>query len=121
MGEVSSGIYSKRFEYFDNDGLPQAIMLKPLNPSYLPKLFKVANAFKGVKKVSGESDEDYSSRMLSVLTEEVVKDLSDMCLATIKKSVKDLKDEDAEGFVTSQFMTLFPAVIELNLNSGKEK
>ena len=120
MVDYKSGINTKRYEYNDKDGIPQAIMLRPLDPSYFPILFRVANKFKFLKKEEGETNEEFSIKMLELLDESTVKSLVDICLAVTKKSLEGISDSDANDFVSSQFLNLFPVLVKMNLNGGKK-
>lgn len=109
-------MYTKKFEYEDDAGNKQTLLLKPLKVSRLGDLWKVVRVMKIDKNIS---ESESSEAMIQVMTKENVDILSDLCLDTIKRSSR-FTDEEADYFTSSHFMELFPLVITLNLNP-KEK
>lgn len=118
--DIKSGIYTKAFEYEDKDGIRQKVLLRPLKVIHLKDLFKVVNKFKDLKKTDKETDSEFSSRVLDLLDADTVGTLGDLCLATITSSVEGISEGDANEFVSSHFMELFPVIIELNMSNGKK-
>lgn len=107
-------VYKRRFEYENESGEKEFINLRPLPVSDLPKLLKITGSFavsSGKKDVSSED-------VTKVLADEsVTKALVDICVATIKKSCPDWKEDERDEFVSHHFLDLFQAIVDFNLSS----
>lgn len=114
MVDFKKGIYEKEFKYEDNDGVEQGILLKPLPVKHLPALFNVVKRFQG-------RDTEKPEEFLAALDDDVIEKLVNMCVAVMKKSFPTMDESDIDGFVASNFLTLFPVIIEMNLKSGQVK
>ena len=115
MSVLRTGIYTKKYTFEDVKGDEQTINLQPLLGAHFKKLMGVISTIPQRKK--DECDEDFNKRFVESLNEETVGTLHELCVETLKRSVSDAEDNDVEMFVTSNFLDLFPAIIEANLRN----
>lgn len=119
--DIKNGIFTGIFQYEDKDGISQKILLKPLKPDCLKDLIRVAKKFKGLKREQDESDESFSDKIMERLDDSTMSTMTMLCVEALKRSLPDTSLEDIESFVTSNFMQLFPIVIEMNLPNVQRK
>lgn len=94
------------------DGRPYN--LRPLTGRFLPKLFAVLQSFN-----FKQGEEIDTSEVMKSFDEATVQKLHELLLETFKKSYPKEDAEKLDEFVTQNFLQLFPALIEVNLNTKK--
>ena len=110
--DFSKGIYTKVFEYTDNDGITQKLLLKPLKGDDLSNLFKVMSE---LQKISNADNTLDSGKVLTLMSSETGGLLHNMCVKTLHNSYPETSLDEVEMFVTCHLMSLFPVIIEINM------
>lgn len=91
-------------------------LLKPLGASSLMEFMPIYQEFtkmrqgRNVEELSDKEKED----MFTNLPIDLFKQLSLMCIKTVKASYPDLSDDVIEGFVAKNFGQLSPIVLKIN-------
>ena len=119
MVDLKKAVHTKNFSYTNEDGTTETIKLLPLSGIFIPTLFRVAKHFQSMNKAT--TPEEISQRTLDLLTDDILRDLVDISVETIRKSITEASEEDIKNFVSSHLFELFPVIIELNLGNTKAK
>jgi len=92
------------------NGEEDTFTIHPLTYKYLPKIFNLLNKLKDLDGL----EEDNTSKFFEVFDEPTIMSLQELCLATMKISYPEEKEEVLQSFVTSNLFEIFPIVIEVN-------
>ena len=103
--------------------------LKPLTGEYIDLFFKVLGQFQDVnEKIESEMPENAteeerekisSSKFLTYLPKDALKDLHVLTVATFVRSYPDMKEDDIDSWVTKNLFTLMNHVIQANMHQGE--
>ncbi len=116
--------YAKEVEIETVAGGIVKFKMRPLSGRFLPKLFTIIGKIEKVGEAEGDSEvkkKEKFSETLDALGEDGILALHELCLETLKKSYKDESEERLDEFVSQNLFQLFPALMEVNINSGKAK
>ena len=90
--------------------------LRPLSGRFLPKLYRVLSSAK-VEEREDMTDEERGKAFLDSMSAQDIADLHEVVLETFKRSYPNQDKDVLEDFVSQNLMTLFGAVVEVNLNN----
>ena len=109
-------IYSRDFQYEDDDGVTKTITLNPLLGEQLKLLFKVAA--KIPKKTEGvETD---GSEFLPLMADDSFVDpMMKLCRVAMADAMPSKTPTEIDRFVSIHLFRLFPLVVEMNLHVKK--
>ena len=115
---VTKGMYDKEFK-FDNNGKEESIIIKPLNASYMSKLFSIVQTLNSedvlaLKIVSSDNEEVKTDKQLKInklimskiLEDKTLQDVIDIVTATVEKSYPTMDKELREEFITNNMFWL---------------
>jgi hypothetical protein len=87
--------------------------LRPLTGRFLPKLYAIL--------AKAPKDQDQEGVMKMFADEQVVQNLYDIAVETLKKSYPEKDITQVEEFVSQNLLALFQPLIELNLGTEQKK
>lgn len=115
--------YAKEVEVDTAAGGKVKVKMRPLSGRFLPKLFTIIGKIEKVDDKEDGSEEEKKkkfSETLDALGEDGILSLHELILETLKKSYPDQTNPDTlDEFVSQNLFQLFPALMEVNINSGK--
>jgi len=97
-------MYSKAFEYMDESGAKQTLVLKPVSPMRLQEIFRIAKKFKDVKE----------EEIMERFDNDVIQDCVTLCVETLDRSCPLWTKEAKENFITTHFSSLIFTIFDLN-------
>ena len=105
----------KRVTIENVDGDKDVFVLQPLPYKFLADLFSMFTKFSGLDEKM--SNEDLMKRF----DKETVSGMTELIMATLKRSYPDVPEDKLGSFCSAHFMDLFQAVVEVNMPNVASK
>lgn len=106
--DLKKSIYTKDFTFNNLDGQVETIKLLPLTGKHLPAIFRISKRF---QKLPKDSTPD---QVMELMDDSVITDISEICKATLKRSLPNATEDDLDSFSTQYMFDLLPIITELN-------
>lgn len=107
-----------KFEYKDENGNVQTMLVKPLPVKYLGDYFVILKKFRSIKYDDSLSEEANNALFIDALDKATIDSVSEMCVETVKKSTGWSKDV-VDDFVSENFFSFFPVMLTANVPNNE--
>jgi hypothetical protein len=118
MKKIGKAVYNKVYNYTTIGGVEDNIILLPLTGDYLPTIFRIANK---LRKLKAETEEQATEAFFNTVDSDTIKDIVEVTMATLDRSLPDESQEDKEGFCAQHCIKMITLILDLNIGSTKPK